>query len=91
MSNTQQRIISAIVMMALVVGCVVAGKIPTLMLILLIGLLCVDELLVNFSALNRKSFYYGYILFFFSLFFVVVNVFLKLGFHVAFSIWQLFF
>lgn len=74
MSNTKQRIISALIMAILVVACVFIGKIPTLILVMLVGILCVDELLVNFSGLVRKSFHYRYIIFFFMLFFFTINI-----------------
>ena len=77
MSNTKQRIISALVMAILVVVCVAIGKIPTLILVMLVGILCIDELLVNFAELTRKSFYFKYIVFFFTLFFLAINVFFE--------------
>ncbi|MBC7539251.1 MAG: phosphatidate cytidylyltransferase [Bacteriovorax sp.] len=75
MSNTKQRIISALVMAILVVVSVVIGKMPTLILVMLVGILCIDELLVNFAELTRKSFYYKYIITFFTLFFLAINIF----------------
>lgn len=74
MSNTKQRIISAIIMAILVVVCVVIGKLPTLILVMLVGILCIDELLVNFTELTRRSFHYRYIILFFILFFVAINI-----------------
>lgn len=61
-------------MAILVVACVVAGKIPTLLLCMLVGVLCIDELLVNFAGMVRKDFLYRYIIFFFSLFFITINI-----------------
>lgn len=72
-TNTQLRIISALVMALLVVCAVVAGKWATILVCLLAGLLCIDELLINFSQLNRKQFLYFYILGFFSILFLSVN------------------
>ncbi|MDD4973362.1 MAG: phosphatidate cytidylyltransferase [Bacteriovorax sp.] len=77
MSNTKQRIISALIMAILVVLCVFFGKMPTLILVMLVGILCIDELLVNFAELTRKSFFYKYIIFFFTLFFLFINVFFE--------------
>lgn len=75
MSNTKQRIISALVMAILVGASVAIGKIPSLILVMLVGILCIDELLVNFANLSRKKFYYRYIIFFFSFFFLTINIF----------------
>ena len=77
MSNTKQRIISAIVMAILVIVSVAIGKSPTLILCMLVGILCIDELLINFAKLTRKDFIYRYIVFFFSLFFIAINFFSK--------------
>lgn len=74
MSNTKQRIISALIMAIIVIVSVVAGKIPTLILCLVVGVLCIDELLVNFAALKRSGFIYRYIVFFFTLFFATINI-----------------
>ena len=74
MSNTKQRIISALAMTLLIIACVAIGKVPTLILVLLVGILCIDELLVNFSEMARSSFQYKYIIFFFSLFFLTINI-----------------
>ncbi len=69
MSNTQQRIISAITMALIVIICVALGKIPTLILILAVGLLCLDELLVNFANLARSANQYRTSLILFFIFF----------------------
>ncbi|MGZ3789314.1 MAG: phosphatidate cytidylyltransferase [Bacteriovorax sp.] len=74
MSNTKLRIISALVMAILVIACVIFGKIPTLVLCLVVGTLCVDELLVNFAELSRKSFHYKSIIVFFALVFFLINI-----------------
>jgi phosphatidate cytidylyltransferase len=74
-SNTKQRIISAVIMAILVVVCVVLGKIPTLILCMGVGVLCIDELLVNFTGITRKAFTYRYIVFFFSIIFIIFNIF----------------
>lgn len=74
MSNTKQRIISALIMAIIVAVCVAFGKIPTLILCLVVGVLCIDELLVNFAALKRSGFIYRYIVFFFTLFFITINI-----------------
>ena len=83
MSNTKARIISALIMLIIVVAAVVLGKWTTLAAILVVGLLCLDELMVNFSQIKRSDFKYRYVMFFFSLLFISVNVFgakLSLGF-----------
>ena len=73
MSNTKQRIISALVMAALVIIAVIIGKSTTLIAVLVVGVLCIDELLINFAKINREDFAYKYIIGFFSLFFIVLN------------------
>jgi phosphatidate cytidylyltransferase len=74
-TNTQLRIISALVMALVVVSAVVAGKWASIALILIVGLMCIDELLVNFAKLNRKQFLYIYIQSFFAALFLAVNIF----------------
>ncbi|MDO9180860.1 MAG: phosphatidate cytidylyltransferase, partial [Bacteriovorax sp.] len=74
MSNTKQRIISALIMAILVVVCVFIGKTPTLILVLLAGILCIDELLINFVDLKRSSSNYKYIITIFALFFFSINI-----------------
>jgi phosphatidate cytidylyltransferase len=74
LSNTKQRIYSAILIVLIVVIAVAAGKITTLTMCLLFGILCVDELLINFSQLKRKDFLYKYVIGFFSLFFILFNI-----------------
>lgn len=74
MSNTKQRIISALVMAILVAVSVAIGKISTLILILVAGVLCLDELLINFAKIERKSFLYRYIVIFFTLIFITINL-----------------
>ena len=73
MSNTKERIISAIVMALVVIAAVYFGKSSTLFVILVASILCIDELLINFVKLNRKMFIYKYVVIFFSLFFIVIN------------------
>lgn len=91
MSNTKQRIISAIVMAILVIVSVAIGKTPTLVLCLLAGILCIDELLINFAKLTRKDFIYRYIIFFFALFFITINLFSKASFSHGFFTMAAFF
>jgi phosphatidate cytidylyltransferase len=74
LSNTKQRIYSALLIVLIVVIAVAAGKITTLTMCLLFGILCVDELLVNFSQVKRKDFLYKYVIGFFSIFFVLFNI-----------------
>jgi phosphatidate cytidylyltransferase len=74
LSNTKQRIISAVLIVLIVVAALAAGKITTLIMCLLFGILCVDELLVNFANVKRKDFLYQYVIGFFSLFFILFNI-----------------
>lgn len=74
MSNTKLRIISAIVMALVVVISVLLGKTATLLLCMLVGVLCIDEILVNFAALKRQDFFYRYVVGFFIVFFLIINV-----------------
>ena len=73
MSNTKERIISALVMSILVAAAVYFGKVSTLFVVLFASILCIDELLINFVKLTRKMFAYKYVVVFFSLFFIVIN------------------
>ena len=73
MSNTKARIISALVMATIVVLAVWFGKSTTLVCILAVGSLCVDELLCNFAGFKRSQFIYKYVLGFFSLLFIAIN------------------
>lgn len=73
MSNTKERIISAVVMAILVIAAVCFGKSTTLIAILVASVLCIDELLINFAKLSRKEFIYKYVMVFFSLFFIAIN------------------
>ena len=75
MSNTKLRIISALLMATLVFVCMSFGKVPTLILVMLVGVLCVDELLINFEGLSRENAQYKFIILFFALFFLSINVF----------------
>lgn len=74
MSNTKLRILSALAMAFLVVICVVLGKTATLLFCMIVGLLCIDEILVNFVSLNRQSFFYRYVIGFFLVFFLLINI-----------------
>lgn len=88
-SNTKERVISALVMTAIVVVAVILGKWTTLAIVLIAGLLCIDELLVNFSQVKRQDFNYRYVMGFFALFFILVNVMgakLSLGFFTVAAI-----
>lgn len=74
MSNTNQRILSALVMAMLVVASVLIGKVATLLLCMVVGVLCIDEILVNFAGLKRQNFFYRYVVGFFILFFLLINI-----------------
>jgi phosphatidate cytidylyltransferase len=73
MSNTKARIISALVMAALVVAAVVFGKSTTLIVVLVAGVLCLDELLVNFALIKRQDITYKGVIAFFSILFILIN------------------
>lgn len=88
-SNTKQRIISAVIMALIVVIAVVVGKWTTLAAVFLVGLLCIDELLINFAQIKRSEFIYKYVLGFFSILFISVNALnakLSLGFFTVAAI-----
>lgn len=55
MSNTKTRIISGIILLVIVISCVIIGPKACLVFIGLIGLLVIDELIVNFYNQNRNS------------------------------------
>ncbi len=55
MSNTKIRIISGIVLIFLVFGCLYAGTVASLILMGLIGVFVIDELIVNFYHQRRFS------------------------------------
>lgn len=58
MTNTQLRIVSAIVILAIVLTCVLLGQTASLILIGVIGTLVVDEVIVNFLGQKRNHFSY---------------------------------
>ncbi|HXH75575.1 MAG TPA: phosphatidate cytidylyltransferase [Bacteriovoracaceae bacterium] len=58
MSNTTIRLISGVVMLIAVVGCIYGGVFPTLIAIGVIGPLIVDEIITNFYAQKRTSIRY---------------------------------
>ncbi|MFW5872149.1 MAG: phosphatidate cytidylyltransferase [bacterium] len=58
MSNTVKRILSALVLTAIVIGALISGKGPTLFVLLVIGLLLVDEIYCNIFHLSRKTPFY---------------------------------
>lgn len=72
-SNTQLRIISALVMVILVVVAVMLGKMWMLGLCLLVGALCIDEALHQFSGLPRNHKKYFITLIVYTSFFIVMN------------------
>jgi phosphatidate cytidylyltransferase len=61
-------------MALVVVAGVLLGKIATLLLCLVVGVLCIDEILVNFAKLKRQNFFYRYVVGFFILFFLFINI-----------------
>jgi phosphatidate cytidylyltransferase len=76
-SNTKWRIISAFVMIILVLISVLLGKLAVLSLCLIVGGLCLDEILVNIIHLNRKSLKYITILATFLILFSLINIILE--------------
>ncbi len=58
MSNTQLRIISAFVLLIIVAVCISLGEISSLLFIGLIGVLVIDEVVVNFLNFKRSHFSY---------------------------------
>jgi phosphatidate cytidylyltransferase len=74
MSNTKARIISALVMAALVIIAVVIGRWTTLAAVMIVGVLCLDEILTNFAGLLRKDTAYLLNVIFFVLVFGFLNV-----------------
>lgn len=76
MSNTNSRIISALVMSFLVVVSILLGKVATLLLCLVVGALCLDEILINFVRITRRSQNYVAIIAFFLLLFLTLNIFI---------------
>jgi phosphatidate cytidylyltransferase len=73
-SNTKLRIISALVMLVIVAVVLVVGKWATLFFCMTVGVLCIDELMINFSQMERKNFVYRYVVAIFIVLFVLVNV-----------------
>ena len=61
-------------MVFLVVISVLLGKTTCLLVVLLVGLLCVDEILTNFVHLARSENNYRLILVFFAVFFILINI-----------------
>lgn len=55
MSNTKVRIISGIILLLIVVACVVSGPKACLVMMGVIGVLVIDELIVNFYDQRRNS------------------------------------
>lgn len=58
MSNTSVRIISGLILIALLGGCIYLGQDATLIIVGLVGLLMIDEIITNFYAQPRVSFRY---------------------------------
>jgi len=58
MSNTQKRIVSALVMMLMVIGALIGGSLTTMLAFLVVTLLSIDEVFCNFFAAKRGSLAY---------------------------------
>lgn len=58
MTNTQLRIISALVLVTIVITCVLLGQTASLLLVGLLGVVVIDEVIVNFLGQERKHFSY---------------------------------
>lgn len=74
MTNTQSRILSALILAFLVVICVYFGKVSTLLFCLVAGLFSIDELLVNFNKLKRNQFNYLCVQAVFLILFLITNI-----------------
>ena len=59
MSNTSQRIISAIVMASIVIYAIYLGIVPSLILVSIVSIFVLDEVLVNFLNVKRYSIVYN--------------------------------
>ncbi len=53
--NTQLRIISALILASLVVGAMILGKLPTVVLLFFFGVISLDEIETNFLGNSRNS------------------------------------
>lgn len=58
MTNTQKRVLSALLMLSIVIITVILGQVAVKLLVFIIGLLVSDELLINFFKCYRKSLSY---------------------------------
>lgn len=76
-ANTKKRIISAFVLAFLVISSLVGGKIPTLILLFIFGVICVDEIEVNFFKRDRKSWAYRFSQSVYSLIYIVFGFYLQ--------------
>lgn len=74
MTNTQYRIVSALVLIVFLGIAVYLGKTATLLLCMVVGLLSIDELLTNFNNISRKDSYYLAIQVLFAIAFLLMNV-----------------
>ena len=74
MTNTQLRILSAIVMAALVIGVAYMGTMHVLVFMCFVGVLCVDEFYTNFVKKNRIRFTYFLSQFIFLVPFIYLNL-----------------
>lgn len=82
-SNTQTRIVSALVLVILVVGCVIIGVDAVKVLVGLIGLLIIDELHVQFFKLKRFGAIYTSSFFIFVAGYIFFSFFFKAGLDFA--------
>ena len=73
MTNTQLRVISALILIVVVGLCLYFGKTTTLLFLLIAGIACVDEIFVNFFKRKRIETQY----FFSQVLFVVPFVFIN--------------
>lgn len=82
-SNTIQRIISAIVILAIVTVCLYYGVNTSLFLIGLFGVLSLDEFLTHFNKLNRRDPFYFLNQFIFIIGLVGVSFYLRVDFWIG--------
>ena len=58
MTNTQLRIVSALVLVAIVLACMILGQSSSLILVAVLGILVIDEIIVNFLGQPRNHISY---------------------------------
>ena len=62
MSNTAQRILSALFLIVVIVVSFILGKWTMLAVVMAAGVICIDELMINFAKKTRRDFIYKYVI-----------------------------